>query len=176
MTQNKKFNLLVICAVVAIGLVGYGIAQLSGPQEVENTQFSSTGSTFNTAKISEVIAAFTTSTSTAVYNSDTNDRVITDSFVYCTGLGTSKLPYTGGAGIAELVLYGATSTSATASSTNTNFAVLQTVATSSASFYVASTTATSLVSRVWASGSYFQFYTNATNTASCAVGVKYIGT
>lgn len=101
----------------------------------------------------------------------------------CTGIGTSKTAYTG-AGLASVTLKAATtSTSHTAdtptsntSVTNTNLAVSTTLATSSAIRTIASTTqqvgGKTGVSQLLKGGTYLTFFTNATNTAICNIGVQ----
>lgn len=137
-------------------------------------------STFTSAKVAEVGFSPTTATatSTSILNSDSTDRVVTDSFYYCNGMGTSLTAYSG-VGLANLIFTAATTSAASPIGLGNNNLVLSSnVATSSAgaSVYTASTTIPfpNDSSRLWASGSYMTFYSNATNTAACVIGVHYL--
>jgi hypothetical protein len=118
-----------------------------------------------------------TATSTSIYNSDQNDRIIDSSFVSCSGVGTSRTAYTG-AGLAALTLRAATTTAdSPATLTNTNYAVnYASISTSTPWSYTTSSTEPVLgvYGRVWPSGTYLTFTANATNTATCVVGVNYV--
>lgn len=118
-------------------------------------------------------------TSTSIINTDGNDRYITSEKATCESVGTSKTAYTG-TGLASLTLSIATSTTANpASNANTNTLPVITVATSTTQFGIASSTVgtpgNGLVGNVWLAGSPLTITANATNTATCTVGVDYIG-
>lgn len=135
------------------------------------------GSTFNTAKIAAINFAPTTgsATSTSILNTDASDRYVIDGFAFCTGVGSSQVAYTG-TGLNALTLKAATTTTnAPAGVSNTNNALALTIATSSNVTSNASTTvATNAFAGVWGSGTYMTFFTNATNTAACNIGVHYL--
>lgn len=164
---------LVVAAVAALFLIQDDASQ---PTTLGN---SPTGTKFGVQKVASVAwsLASGSATSTSLYNNDVNDRVVQDSFFTCDSVGTSRTAYTG-AGLAALSVQAATtSTAAPAIVTNTNFVVnLNPVATTSPWFYTASSTEPVLsnAGRFWASGSYLTFFANATNTAQCIAGVRYI--
>jgi len=101
----------------------------------------------------------------------------------CTGVGTSQTAYTG-AGLASVTLKAATTSTSHTTDTptsntsvsNTNLIVSTTLATSSAITTIASTTqsvgGTAGVAQLLLAGSYVTFFTNATNTAVCTIGVQ----
>ena len=160
-----------------------GITYLGVSYPKANLGASPAGSTFGDAKQAMIAinlaAPGANATSTSILNSDGNDRFITSEEVSCEGVGTSKTAYTG-AGLASLTLTVATSsTAAPASNANSNTLPVITIATSTAYFGIASSTVgapgNSSVSNVWAANSDLTFTANATNTALCTVGVKYIG-
>lgn len=145
------------------------------------------GTTFNTAKIAQVSVApaapGTNATSTSILNTDVNDRYITSEEGGCENLGTSKTAYTG-TGLAALTVSMATSsTAAPASNANPNVvgSIAMTIGTSTVNFVIASSTASNgttpgsaLVSNIWTAGSYLTLTFNATNTAACVIGVRYL--
>lgn len=169
-------TILSIIVVVCLGvgaLLGHSFwpsYQLGASSAVDTVQ--------NTAKIASIVMAPTTAsaTSSSIYNGDSTDRIIESSFVSCNTVGTSRTAYTG-AGLASWLYRAATtSTAAPAVLSNTNYAMNITVSTSTADAYTASSTEPVLgaAGRVWASGSYLTFQPNATNTATCVVGVHYL--
>lgn len=139
---------------------------------------SAVGTTFVTAKVAQInfSPATGTATSTSVYNSDDSDRIVTDAFVSCNTLGTSYTAYTG-TGLASLQFFAATtSASAPAIVTNPNFAMNVVVATSTPTdAFTATSTYTFVPGRRWKTATYMTFFSNATNTAACTVGVHYVG-
>lgn len=167
--------------ITVIALV-IGIAAITGayffPKYSGSFGNSPVGTEFGTQKIAAVAWSLSSgsATSTSLYNGDQNDRVIESSFVACDTVGTSRTAYTG-AGLASLILRAATtSADAPAIVSNTNYAVnISPLATSTPVVLAASSTEGVLngYSRVWPSGSYLTFFSNATNTAQCTVGVKY---
>lgn len=144
---------------------------------------SGVGATFNTARVATIewSLAGPTSTSTSVFNSDATDREIESVKVICSGMGTSLTPLTG-AGLVSLQFKAATtSTQAPAIISNTNTLLTNAViSTTTPDMYISTSTpglsgsSNSDYVRVWASGSYLSFSTNATNTAQCLVGVAYL--
>lgn len=125
-------------------------------------------------------------TSTSVQNNTGVDVVATELQYYCTGLGTSLLAYTG-TGIASVTLKAATTSTTRVGNTaasntavsNTNTIVSTTIATSSVTTVVASTTPAIAgnvpLNDIIPAGSFITFFTNATNTAVCNIGVQIIG-
>ena len=173
-----KTKIITAVVGIVIGLVAGFF--LFDSENVLSLVSTSNSTTFSSAKIAEVgfSPATGSATSTSILNTDSNDRVVTGSFYYCNNLGTSLTAYTG-AGLASLLFKAATtSTAAPATVSNANLLLSSTVATTSAgsSVYVSSTTTPfpNDVGRLWASGSYMTFFSNATNTATCVVGVQYL--
>lgn len=177
--NNKNLAILaVIALLVAVG--GYffpktGLVGAAAP--------SSVGATFLTAKVATIewSLAGPTATTTSILNSDATDREIESVKVVCSGMGTSLTPLTG-VGLITLQLKAATtSTSVPSIISNTNTLLTSAViSTSTADFYL-STSSPGLAGtggndyvRVWGTGSYLSFSTNATNTAQCLVGVSYL--
>lgn len=140
---------------------------------------SSAGATSSTADEYSVIMAPSTdaATTTSILNTDGTDREITSSVVACTSLGNS-FTFQTGAPLANFNVRMSTSTVAGGLQANTtNLASNITIATTSAWFYLASTTEPNptYVGRVWPSGTYLNILFNATNTATCTVGVRALG-
>jgi len=150
------------------------------PKAIESFGTPVVGTTFSTAKVAAInmIPSTASATSSSIYNGDDNDRFVTDAFVACGGVGTSKTAYTG-TGLANWTWYAATTTtnapSDPLSSTATNLAMNVNVSTTTAAdAYTATTTYTQVFNRRWAAGAYMTFQPNATNTATCNVGVHYL--
>lgn len=169
-----NYKLILGATLVAVVLIFGGLYLTSN--RLGN---SPTGTKFATQRVSAVTWSLASSaaTTTSLYNEDRNDRVIESTFVACDTVGTSRTAYTG-AGLAALTIKSATtSANAPAIVTNTNLTTNFTaVATATVNMF--DTTSTDPVlgdnGRVWPSGSYLSFFSNATNTASCTVGVKYV--
>ncbi len=175
----------VIIAAVA-GLVASLVVLHFAPSKVMQATGTPVGSTFNTAKVAMInwtFAAVTgangVATTTSVFNGDSSDRIIQAVQFDCSAVGTSNTAYTG-AGLRSLILKAATtSTSAPNIVSNTNVVFSSDIATTSADVYLATTTpglTGTVPFRRWASGSYLSFFSNATNTAACTIGVTYFGT
>ncbi len=170
-----------IIIAVVFALVGLGIGYFAFSSEnVLTTVSTANDATFKTARIAEVglSPASDTSTSTSILNTDSTDRVVTNAWYYCNVLGTSKT-YLTGTGLANLIFRISTSSNSTGYGvTNANYLLDSNVATTSAgtSVYTSSSTTPfpDNTSRLWASGSYIRFYSNATNTAQCVIGVDYL--
>jgi len=181
MSKNPLGQAIVVAVIAGVlgGFIGGKLSSTTNVVHVDGTTGSPVGSTFNTARIAMINASFASATSTGVYNGDTSDRIITDATWDCTGVGTSQTAYTG-AGLVTWTISMATSSTASGSSfvnANTNYVVTTVQATSSPEVYVASTTpglTGSAFVRRWAAGSYLNIFTNATNTAACVIGVKYL--
>lgn len=136
------------------------------------------GTIATTAKEATIIysLASQSSTSTSILNTDSTDRIILATYQSCQNLGSSFSPVTG-SGITNLIIQAATtSTAAPVLLGNSNLIMSSIVATTTTSFELVSTstTASSEISRIWASNSYLTFNTNATNTAICLVGARYL--
>ncbi len=168
-------NITYFIVAIAILLVGVSIGvHFGGKSFVGATSVA--GTTFNTAKVAQInlSLASASATSTSLLNTDDNDRIVTDAFATCSGLGTSLTAYTG-AGLAALTIQAATSSTATLGlNANLNYALNVTMATATADGYTATSTYTLVASRRWAAGSYMVFFSNATNTALCSPGVHYL--
>ena len=175
--MTKTIILGVLAVIVTGGIVGGYYFPKNNPVFGS----SPAGSTFSTQKVAQVAVNLASpgsnGTSTSILNTDANDRFITGEEVGCETVGTSKTAYTG-TGLASLTLtIATTSTAAPATISNTNTLPVVTIATATPNFVISSSTAgtpgTSIVSNIWASGSYLSFATNATNTALCTIGVRY---
>lgn len=171
----------VIGVIVAL-LVGFTVGNMVGSSSFSQEPLpiivgsqSAVGTTQNTARVASITVSPSTvaATSTSLYNSG-SDRLIRDSFVACTGVGTS-MTYLTGTGLASWTLQMSTSSSVIDAKTNTNYASNITIGTSSPWSYVSSSTEGVLTSsRFWPSGTYLNITFNATNTAACTVGASYL--
>lgn len=136
------------------------------------------GTQFGTQKIASVAwsLASGSATSTSLLNTDQNTRIIDSSFLACEGFGSSRTAYTG-AGLANLIVRAATtSTPAPSIVSNTNYASNLTSVPTTTPWGLISTSTEGILtgySRVWPSGTYLTFFSNATNTAQCTAGVSY---
>jgi len=172
-------NKIIVSAVAILAVLAIATFLLS--KKPVSSGSAGVGATFNSAKIAEInmTPSTGTATSTSIYNGDDDDRIVTDAFASCSGIGTSYTAYTGtGLTSAGLLLKAATTTtSAPASVTNTNLAMSISIATTTPSdMYVATSTYGTAYWQRWGAGTYMTFFTNATNTAACSIGVHYIGT
>lgn len=188
MDNVKLFSAFGALAVIA-GLVAGGVVLHFAPVHTQTNVISgsSAGATFNTAKFAAIVwqpgnvgtQTNGAATTTSLFNGDASDRIITNLTYSCSGVGSSNTAYTG-AGLASLIFTAATSSASVPNSITVTNALLNTnIATSSTELFVASTTpglTGSAFVRRWAAGSYLTFSSNATNTATCAIGVNYIGT
>lgn len=167
-----------ILIVLVSALVGFGLGSfLSKDGSVLSSISTSSTTTFNSAKLAEIgfSPATGSATSTSILNTDSTDRIVVDAFAYCDTVGTSRTAYSGG-GLAALLFTAATSsTAAPVTNSNANYTMYNIVSTSTANFFVSSTTiGVASYGRVWAPGTYMSFFSNATNTAACVVGVSYL--
>lgn len=178
MTTKGKALLAVLGAVIVSWAI-YGAYQY--PLAVG----SPAGSTFSNAKFAGATASLATpganGTSTSILNTDSSDRYITSLVAACSGVGTSRVAYTGG-GLAALLITAATTSTAAPSSLpsgyNTILGAAITMPTSTPASGVASSTmgtGMSTTTLIWAANSYLTFQTNATNTAACTFGAHYVG-
>lgn len=172
--MNNYFKALVaVLILVAI----YGAYEY--PKAIQTVVVgSATGSTFNNAKLAAInmTPSSASATSSSILNTDSSDRIVTDSFVTCNNANTSNSGPAGGV-VAWNWLAATTSTSGPASlGANTNYTLQATVATSSVDAYIATSTMGAWMRR-WASGTYMTFIPNATSSsATCNVGVHYLAT
>ncbi len=170
-------KLIIYLAIVLVGIfVGYEI----GSKSNDVTGFSAVGATTSTAKFYSAVMSLASgsATSTSILNSTGYDWGIQSSTVFCNGVGTSKTAYSG-TGLANLVVLGATTSSAitnSLTSVNSNYGTNINVSTST----VISRNSTSTegviagYSDVVPNGTYYTFQPNATNTGSCTVGFNVI--
>ncbi len=139
--------------------------------------FSPAGATFGNQKLAFIVWTPSTdsATSTSILNTDDNDRIITSADYWCANLTTvNGAPRTSWAFTAAT-----TSISSMSLQGNTNFVLNTNVATTTSELYVSSTTPGLLATadyRRWATGSYMTFNANASSTATCVIGVKYLAT
>lgn len=144
-------------------------------------------------------------TTTSIYNSDTSNRYVLSNFANCSGATTTYTAVTGAGlpSYGWKIQAATTSTSAPVVVSNTNFVMNDVIATGTvasgvasdfggialvASSSIATTTiagiglsgylnnaAAAAFQFVWPAGTYLTFISNATSTASCTVGVYYLG-
>lgn len=186
MTTQTKVILSLVAAFVIAGAI-YGAYQYPQVTKVVQQIGSPAGSTFNTAKVATIewAPSILTGTTTSIFNSDTSDRTVESVKYSCTTLGTSKASETGAA-LLSLNFKAATTSSSNPAGqlgANTNYLFNSNVATTTPFQYVSSstpgiaTTAGTLdFVRVWPASGYITFLSNATNTATCLVGVSYLST
>lgn len=168
-TLVKILAVAVVAAVAVIWFVnGDRTASISTP-----------GTTGTTGKYySQTISLATASgTTTSLYNNTGFDFAMRAFDVMCQSVGTSQTAYTG-TGLAALNFKAATSSTNTVtgivSDINTNYLANINIATSTVNSYNATTTEGVITgtSRIWPSNTYLIVSSNATNTASCAIGVS----
>jgi len=168
----------IITGIVAL-LVGFTIGYEIHTSPVMVQGISSVGATNTTNKISSVamVPLTAAATTTSILSPFPTDVVVTSSFAFCSGLGTSFAFPSGSAGIASLLVQAATtSTGGGGLLGNTNYAVNLTISTTTLNSFVASSTeaAPNAVGRIWPVSTYMSWVFNATNTAACTVGVNVI--
>lgn len=168
----KKY---IITGIIAL-LVGVGIGYvIHSPREIRVGAASPTGSFQSSPQIAQSSASPLTvaiASSTGAFLNNSNDRAVFEGYAFCTGVGSQP-----GVTNNAWLLYAATSTNSTPLATTssvTNLINGLSIATSSATDYVATTTWSSDALRLWPSGTYLDFSFNGTNTATCTFGVKYI--
>lgn len=172
--MNKKTQYIAYGVLVVLGVLGLFFPRMAGVGSLAGAS-SPVGTTNSTAKFYQVVMTPSTSaaSSTSLLNTDGTDRVISSSQGACTGVGTS-LSYLTGAGIASWTVNMATSSTA-AQTGSVNYAANLTISTSSALLdYVAASTTTPFpndIARIWPAGTYLTITFNATNTATCTLGV-----
>ncbi len=163
--MNKTYIALSIVVALIIGVV-VGYTFTSPGVKVQG--ISSPGVTNSSRRIYSIAVAPLTATTTAVLNTDGSDRAVTEGFAFCTTVAAQPAVNT-------WQLQAATSsTAANSVSGLSNFAVNLSIATTSTTVYTASTTFGNDIYRVWPANTYLVFGFNATNTASCTIGVSYL--
>lgn len=172
----NKITLIALVVVAAVAVGAYFF-----PRAVHSVFGASSpvGTTFNTAKVAEInfSPATGSATSTSILNVDASDRIVTNSFATCAGLGTSFTAYTGTALGALIFQAATTSTAAPTTLPSTNYVFNAVIATTTPTdAYVASSSYASVTYQRWPAGTYMTWTSNATNTAACSVGVNYIAT
>lgn len=186
MNSNSRWFGVLVVGVIAL-LVVDGFVYFSGKHIEPLAGASPAGSTYSNAGTFYAVTINTANTgtngtSTSILNGN-SDLLITGWRVACEGVGTSKTAYSG-AGLANwLISIGTTSVANTASTSATAYAFAPvlfnfTVATGSTAFVSASSTtqtATSTYAAIWNANTNLTFILNATNTATCTVGVDAIG-
>lgn len=177
MSKNILYGAVVVGAVLgAVAFFGFSPFLKTIVKDFGTTSGTSGTQQVATFAFNPTIASATTS---SVLNGDTQDRVVTGSDVACSGVGTSKTAYTGAGLAAVTFTMSTTSTANPAALTQTNYVLNATFATSTTDSYVSTTSANVVNSATgngvrWQAGSYMTISSNATNTAACVVGVKYI--
>lgn len=182
MNRNDKFvvYILVILALVVGFVVGHSffattVAGATLP----------VGTTNSTPREAFIVYSPTVpgATTTSMFNPDANDRVIVSAKYECTGIGVSQTINTGASTLPVILFMATTSTANPTQLFNTNYVWDNILATSSTSGpaaldYQASTSPgfvpVNISDRIWAAGSYLSVASNATNTATCNIGVDYL--
>lgn len=178
--MNTKTLLKIVGSIVlVIAIIGGYIY----PKVVKLAGTSPSGATFGDQKIAMVAVNLANpganGTSTSILNTDSNDRYVESSRVGCENVGSSKTAYSGTALAALQFSVGTSSTAAPTSIVPFAFvASAVNLSTSTGSVFFASSTlatATSSLAAIWPTNTYMTFTFNATNTATCTVGVSYFG-
>lgn len=195
--KNLKLNIVIGWIIVGIAIIGgYFFPKYKvGSGAVAGTN-SGAGVTNSSAKLytTTFSPSSPSATSTTLTNTDATDRIIISGIVTCVNATTSYTAYTG-SGLAKwLIQIATTSGSITGAlaDVNSNYAMNITVPTSTnvsgananpgvaspqlGNTYSASSTEGILpyTSRIWPTGVGLTVSSNATNTASCTVGVNTI--
>lgn len=177
MTSKIITGAVVIAALLgAIAFFGFSPFLKTVVESFGTTSGTGTTQHLATFAFNPTVAA---ATSSSIQNTDAQDRVVTSADVACSGTGTSKTAYTG-TGLANLtVQIATTSASAPAALGNTNYVLNVNISTSTTDTYVA-TSSTNVVNSAtgnairWPASSYMTISSNATNTAACVVGIRYM--
>lgn len=183
--MDKKTITIIGTVCVLVGFVCGLFFSLQQKTEVvrEVVQGVSTAGTVNRSPVllsSTLNLSGTSGTSTQIQNNSGYDLAVTSSFAFCTGAGTSYTwPNSAATGLTNLLMQMAT-TSATGLGLqgNINYIGNLVVPTTTVSGigYVPSSTepVTYTGTRVIPSGAYLSITSNATNTATCSVGVNAV--
>ncbi len=153
-----------LIVLVAVFFVGQSASNNASVQGV-----SSVGATNSTAKLASITIAPLTiaATSTSILNADATDRAVTSAFAFCTGVTNQPAVNT-------WTLQAATSSTLVVTPPTSNYAMNLTVATTTTVVLASSTAISNDIFRIWPSGTYMIFASNATNTAACTIGLHYL--
>lgn len=177
-TTYKVLSVVLVVAIATIAVLGLYLPNSGftvGGVTVATSSDQTTNSTAKTATVTISPATASATSTVSLLNTDSVDRVIIGTEVFCSNVGSSKT-YLTGTGLASFLLRAATTSSSSVGlQGNTNYAAQITVSTSTDLFYIASSTEGVLqyVSRIWPTNTYLTFNFNATNTAACTVGSRY---
>ncbi len=172
----KTSNIISVAVALVVGVVlGYALSH----QSVSVGAISPVGTTGTTGKYLSVTMSLngTTGTTTSILNRFGQDVAVRATDVMCQTVGTSRTAYTG-AGLAALNFKIATSSTNTVTGNvtdiNANYLANLNVGTSTTDDYAATSTEGVIqgTSRIIPAGAYAIISSNATNTASCAVGLS----
>lgn len=173
---------IIIGAVVAV-LVGFALGWVLHTQGNLVSAISTSGVNNNLPTQSSTVFSPTTSngTSTSILNSGGSDRAITSVVAYCSNIGTSQNFLVGNTA-PTLVSNGWTLLVATTSvanqglQANANYIANTFVATTTSTYFTATSTegVIAYANRIWPTGSYLTFNSNATNTATCTYGANWL--
>ena len=162
--MKTKSIIFLVLAFAFGGLIG----SMFGQSVTAPVGTSDAGSTFSSPKMSAIVfnPSSTSATTTSVYNSDANDRFITSSFAYCSGVTATPV----------VALTAATTSTANPTSLgNTNYVLNVTVSTSTLPISATATsTYGSALWQKWPAASYVSFAASATTSATCTIGVNYV--
>lgn len=185
--SNGKILGILIGALICGSVGGFVVHELTVPQTIveQSAGASPTGSTFTQQKQLAITMNLASGTSTSVQNTGSTDVYLTTFNLACTGVGSSQTAYTG-AGLANLTVKAATTSTSFSSNTptsntavpNSNLSLTTTnIATSSATTVVSSSSIQDITTSfmIIPAGAYLTFITNATNTATCTFGAEYLG-
>ena len=178
--MNKTITIfLAVACIVLVGVVGFMHGR-SSQEEVPQTEapIGAAGDYYSTQKIAAEEISVTTTSTISMYNSDTRDRIILETFFFMENATST-------AG-AQRTLYVATSSEETSFGANTNYIWEQLIVTTTPVFY-ASTTASyteGTYKNIWPASSYLHFFLSDTvssgtpayldQTATGVGGVRYV--
>lgn len=158
--MNKTITSIIAVVALIVGVIGghvfWGQSLVGGASAV--------GTSNSTQRIAQLVCNNVATTTYASFlNSDAQDRVITSVDFFFTGYGNS--PFSS--------LSAGTSTGVAGTSATLVFNAA--IATTTDPTYVSTSTPSATVgSRVWAAGSYLNFFGNATSAGNCVIKVAYI--
>lgn len=178
--MNNKFilGIVFILGLVVGAIVGHSFY----PSSVAGATLP-VGTTNSTPREALIVYSPTApgATTTSMFNSDANDRVIISAKYECTGIGTSFTAVTGAPLTSAGVFFfmATTSTPNPGTLNNVNYIWNNSLTTTTPSLdYQASTSPgtipSNITNRIWPAGSYLTVASNATNTATCNIGVDYL--
>ena len=174
-----KTSIKILIAVVIALVVGAAVEYFVTQEPVNTLAISPVGTIGTSGKYySQTLSLATAAgTTTSMFNNSGVDFAARAVDVMCQTVGTSKTAYSG-AGLAAVVFKMATSSTNTVTGNvpdiNTNYLANITIGTSTVDSYNATSTEGVIAgtSKIWPNQTYLIISSNATNTASCAVGVS----